>query len=267
MRSAAGFHRTMLPSAPAATIASPAIRTNCSGSNRPLKIRCPPAFRRRLATRDALDNRRDRLQAPVRHDIVRDAVAFTTFLHLVDDLANRPDEDRGHLEHSLDGQALPPAFAREPLRGLPAVLGDDDGGDDAQLDLVESRAGLLTDQSDLLRDGFRQEPRWVRNTSPGAQRCRLDPDDVGLACGDPKHSPASRADQDGRVRPLYRLGKCVQLRDRVKATGEREWHSAEQPLEDLERLRETVDTHARRIKRQPSGLVFRLREAGTEPEL
>src|SRR5690348_3969357 len=33
MRSAAGFHRTIEPSAPAAMIASPAAITNCSGSN------------------------------------------------------------------------------------------------------------------------------------------------------------------------------------------------------------------------------------------
>src|SRR5712691_6164029 len=33
MRSAAGFHKTIDPSVPAAIIASPAVSTNCSGSN------------------------------------------------------------------------------------------------------------------------------------------------------------------------------------------------------------------------------------------
>src|SRR5215831_20920117 len=41
MRSAAGFQTTMAPSAPATTIASPAFRTSCSGSNCPLKIPGP----------------------------------------------------------------------------------------------------------------------------------------------------------------------------------------------------------------------------------
>src|SRR5262249_54403292 len=38
MRSAAGFETPMAPSAPATTMASPAFRTSCSGSNCPLKI-------------------------------------------------------------------------------------------------------------------------------------------------------------------------------------------------------------------------------------
>ena len=146
------------------------------------------------------------------------------------------------------------------------MLGDNDRGDDAQLDMVESRAGLLTDPSDLLRNGFRQEPRRVRDASPGCQGRRLDPDDAGLARGNREHPPASRADQDRWVRSLYRLGKRLQLRHAVKAAGERERRSAEQPLEDLERLRKTVDTHAGRVIRQPGGLVLWSREAGSEAQ-
>ena len=132
---------------------------------------------------------------------------------------------------------------------------------------VEARAGLLADPSDLLRDGFCQEPRRVRDVSPGPHGRGLDPDDVGLARRNREHPPASRADQNRWVRPLHRLGKRVQICHAVEAAGERERRSPEQPLENLERLRETVDAHAGRVVRQPGGLVLRSREASPEPQL
>src|SRR5262249_61794958 len=105
----------------------------------------------------------------------------------------------------------------EPRRRLPALLGNDDRADDAQLDVVESCAGLLTDPSELVRDGFRQKPRRVWGESPGSQGRGLEADDVGLTRREREHPPASRAHEYGWVRLLDRLGKHVQMRDGIKA--------------------------------------------------
>src|SRR5262249_56108458 len=163
--------------------------------------------------------------------------------------------------------AIPAASADELFGGLAAVVGNDDRADDTQLDVVESRAGPLTDPSDLLSDGFRQEPRRVRGVPPARKRRGLQADDTRLTRGNREHPTASRADQYRWVWPLRRFGKRVQVRHRVEAAGEREWCGAEQPFEDLERLRQAVDTHAGWVIRQPAGLVFRSREAGPEPQL
>src|SRR5215467_5020816 len=109
----------------------------------------------------ARDDRHDLLQLSIPHHIVRNAVAFTTCLHLVDDPGRRPDEDRGHLEHPLQRQPIPATLAHEPLGRRPAVLGGNDGREDAQLDLVEAGAGLLAHPSDLLCNGLRQESGCV----------------------------------------------------------------------------------------------------------
>ena len=93
-----------------------------------------------LGSRKTRDDRRDHLQTGIRSNIVRDAVAFSTPQQLLDDLVDRPDEDRGHLEDSLHGQAIPAARADELFGRLPAVVGNNDRADDAQLDVVESRA-------------------------------------------------------------------------------------------------------------------------------
>jgi len=78
---------------------------------------------------------------------------------------------------------------------------------------------------------------------------------------------ASRADQYGGVWLLHWFGKGLQIRHSVKAAGERERRSAEQPLENLERLGETGDAHAGRVIRQPGGLVLWSRETGPKPQL
>src|SRR2546429_1193701 len=77
------------------------------------------------------------------------------------------------------------------------------------------------------------------DASTGPQRGGQDPDDVGLARRNREHPPAARADQNGWVRPLNWFRKRIQFRYRVKAAGEREGPGVEQPLEYLERLRET----------------------------
>src|SRR5262249_62172591 len=95
-----------------------------------------------LQPRQAPDDRRDRLQASIPHNIVRNAIALAAGSHLVDDLVDRPDEDRWHLEHPLHGEAIPSPLAREPLGGVSSALGDYQRTDGAQLDVVESGAGL-----------------------------------------------------------------------------------------------------------------------------
>jgi len=65
-------------------------------------------------------------------------------------------------------------------------------------------------------------------------------------------SACRRADRMGGVRPLNRFRKRIQVLHRVEAAGERERLGVEQPLEYLERLRETVDADARRIISKPA---------------
>src|ERR1700682_4096886 len=220
-----------------------------------------------LYIREARHDRRDHFHASVAHDVVRDPIAFTTNLHFIDDLIHRPDEDGGHLEHAIDRDANPLSLAHEPLGRLPAVPGYHHRADEAQLDVIEARTRLLPEPRDLLSDGFREEPRRVRDAPSGPKRRGLDPDDVGFARRDREHPLASRADQNGWVRPLNRGGKQGQILHRVEAAGERERRGAEEPLEDLERLHQTVDAHPGRVIRKSGRLVLRLGEAGPETKL
>ena len=105
---------------------------------------------------------------------------------------------------------------------------------DLQLEVVEPVARTLADPLHLLGGlGGERALDRVGADRTGAQ-VRVDPDDVGLAAGEPQELRASPADEDRRAGLLHRLRDPVVLADRVVLTREVERASAPQrSLDDL----------------------------------
>src|SRR5262249_26939144 len=108
-----------------------------------------PLTEMRISAEEALgagqtaDDRRDCFHGAIAHDVVGDALSLAPRAHLVDDVIDRPDEDRRHLEDLIGRDAHPPSLAREALGGGLPLIGEDDGRHHAQLDPVETLARHL----------------------------------------------------------------------------------------------------------------------------
>jgi hypothetical protein len=96
---------------------------------------------------------------------------------------------------------------------------------------------------------------------------RLKADDVGLPSGDREHALARGPDVNRRMRALHRLRKAVEVGHREVLAGEGERPGAQEALENLDRLLETVDPDAWRVEPYPGFVILGLGKAGTEPQL
>ncbi len=105
----------------------------------------------------------------------------------------------------------------------------------------------------------------MRAERTGAQ-AGVDPDDVGVAPGDPQDAWAAATDEQRGVRSLHRLGQPVERTDAVVLAVEVERRLAEEPGDDGQRFLEPVDPHPGRVQRDPGGFVVGGHPARTQAE-
>src|SRR6185437_15302697 len=110
---------------------------------------------------EAADDLGQRGLAVLAGDEVRQAEPLAPRVEIGADLVRAADEDRGHLPDLLDVDPAPAAPGDQILGAGPALSGDDERADRAELKAAEAVPGRLTEHADLSVERRRQPVRWI----------------------------------------------------------------------------------------------------------
>ena len=136
-----------------------------------------------------------------------------------------------------------------------------------QFQFVKAFTRGLTYPLDFLGQRRGQAFRDLLGNGSVRQRFGKDADDIGFPCGKRQHPFASSPHQNGRMGPLSRFGKSIEVRDRVLVAGEGEWPVGKESLEDLDGLLQAAHAHSCRFKNHPGLLVLGPEPARPNPKL